>query len=160
MIIDLRNIKKLTISILIPLLVGALSGYITKNSMELYSDLIKPSFAPPGEIFGIVWPILYVLMGIASYRVWKYGYNRNEVKSALTFYAIQLILNFMWPIIYFNLGLRGVALILIILLLLFVIITTIKFYKIDKVAGYLMIPYVAWLMFATILNYYTWVLNK
>lgn len=160
MIIDLRNIKKLIISILIPVLVGVLSGYITADSMKLYNDLIKPSFAPPGYIFGIVWPILYVLMGIASYRVWKYGNDRNEVKSALKFYAIQLVLNFMWPIIYFNLGLRGFALIWIILLLIFVIITTIKFYKIDKVAGYLMIPYVLWLMFATALNYYTWILNK
>ena len=99
-------------------------------------------------------------MGIASYRVCKYGYDREKVKSALIYYSIQLILNFMWPIIYFNLGLRGFALIEIILLLIFVIITTVKFYKIDKVAGYLMIPYVAWLVFATILNYYTWILNK
>ncbi len=160
MIIDLRNIKKLIISILIPLLVGGLSSYITGDSMELYNDLIKPSFAPPGDIFGIVWPILYVLMGIAVYRVWKYGEDREEVKSALVFYAMQLILNFMWPIIYFKLGLRGFALIEIILLLIVVIITTVKFYKIDKVAGCLMILYVAWLMFATALNYYTWILNK
>ncbi|WP_099187325.1 TspO/MBR family protein [Tepidibacter mesophilus] len=160
MIIDLRNIKKLIISILIPLIVGGLSSYITMDSMELYNNLIKPSFAPPDYTFKVVWPILYVLMGIASYRVWKYGDDRKQVKSALVFYSMQLILNFMWPIIYFKLGLRGFALIEIILLLLFVIITTIKFYKIDKISGYLMGLYLIWLLFATVLNYYTWILNK
>ncbi|WP_331722122.1 TspO/MBR family protein [Alkalithermobacter thermoalcaliphilus] len=158
--ISLKNIVKFLVSIFIPLGVGFLSGYITKDSMNIYQNLIRPSFAPPGYIFSIVWTILYILMGIASYRVYVSEKSKYEVKDALTFYFIQLALNFLWPIVYFNLGFRFLALILIIILWILILVTTIKFFQIDKIAGYLMVPYLLWVSFAAILNYSTWKLNR
>ncbi len=160
MIISLRKVVGIIISILIPLGIGFISGYITKDAMATYENLIKPSFAPPGYIFPIVWTVLYILMGIASYRIYKLGIEKKEVKNALFFYGVQLMLNFLWPILYFGLGLRFVAFIEIIVLFIFIVITTKKFFKLDKIAGYFMVPYLLWVAFASVLNYFTWRLNK
>lgn len=154
------NIFQLIIAIVIPLAVGALSSYFTRNTMEIYQQLKQPSFAPPGWIFPIVWTILFILMGIASYRVYLKGIERTDVKNALTYYAIQLVFNFFWTIIFFRFGLRGFALIWLIILWILIGITTVKFYKIDKVAGYLMLPYIIWVSFAGLLNYSIWQLNR
>lgn len=160
MVISLKNIKQIVLSILIPLGVGFLSSYITMYAMRDYQSLIKPLYAPKSYIFGIIWPILYILMGIASYRVFNSKGNEKKIKNALLFYIAQLFLNFIWPIIYFSLKMRFAALIEIIILFIFIIITTIKFLKLDKIAGYLMMPYLIWVMYAIILNYYTWILNR
>ncbi len=153
------NIRALFISILIPLLVGFLSSYLVRDTYETFESLIKPSFAPPASVFAPVWTVLYILMGIASYRIWMYGTNRQDVCSALLYYGLQLIFNFMWTIIFFGLGLRGFAYVEILILLLLIIITTIKFYRIDKLAGYLLLPYLLWVSFASILNLSIWLLN-
>lgn len=153
------NIRALFISILIPLLVGFLSSYLVGDTYEAFENLIKPSFAPPASIFGPVWTVLYILMGIASYRIWMHGTNRKDVSSALVYYGLQLIFNFLWTIIFFGLGLRGFAYAEIMVLLFLIIITTIKFYRIDKLAGYLLVPYLLWVSFASILNLSIWLLN-
>lgn len=99
-------------------------------------------------------------MGIAAYGVWLKGKQGYEVKRALKLYIIQLILNFLWPIIFFRLNLYGIAFLELIILLIFVILTTIEFFKINKASGFLMLPYIIWLFFAAVLNYYIWLLNE
>lgn len=153
------NLKALLIFILIPVLVGYVSSRLTMNSFEAYQQLQKPNFSPPGWVFGPVWTILYVLMGIASYRIYMYGIKRKDVKSALVVYFIQLFLNFLWSIIFFRLQLRGLAYIEILILAALILLTIDKFYKIDKPAGILMIPYLLWVVFASILNLSVWLLN-
>lgn len=154
------NLLSLIIAILIPLAVGFLSSFLSRSGMEAYQSLIKPAFSPPGWIFAPVWTVLYILMGIASYRIWRLGPENPEVRSALKSYAMQLALNFLWSILFFGLGLRFLAFIDIILLLIFILITTIQFYRLDKPAAYLMIPYILWVSFAAVLNYTIWQLNR
>ena len=155
----MKKIRNIFISISIPLVIGLTSAYLTAGTMEAYKKLVQPSFAPPGWIFGPVWLILYIWMGYASYRVWK---NRSNVKikSALTFYGTQLVFNFFWSLIFFRYQMRGFAFVEILILLILIVVTTIKFYKIDKIAGYLLFPYLAWVSFASLLNYSVWMLNK
>nr|WP_026895941.1 TspO/MBR family protein [Clostridiisalibacter paucivorans] len=158
-----RSIKKIScfiISILIPLSIGFLSSILTKNSFDYYQTLIKPFFSPPGWIFAPVWTILYILMGIASYRIAKSDNSTILIKNALFFYVLQLILNFLWPILFFRFNLTFIAFIEIIILLVFIIITTLKFYNLDKFSAYLMIPYILWVSFASLLNFSIWFLNK
>jgi len=158
-VIILKKIRNIVISIAIPQIIGFSSAFLTAGTMEKYKNLIQPSFAPPGWIFGPVWTLLYALMGYASYRIWKRRNNYN-VKSALTYYGLQLVFNFAWSLIFFRFALRGIALVEILILLLLIVITTIKFYKIDRFAAYMLFPYIAWVSFATILNYAVWILNK
>ncbi len=154
------SLKELAKNFAIPLGGSILIGLLTGGSGELYTDLVRPSFAPPGWLFGVVWPILYILMGIAAYRIAMYEKDGVNTKNAYFTYLIQLGLNFLWPIVFFNLKLYGVAFILIVILLVLIIITTIKFFKVDKVAGILMIPYILWVTFASVLNFFIWLLNE
>lgn len=154
------SIWGLIIAIVIPLAVGAISAFLTSDTMVKFQQLNKPDFAPSGSIFPIVWTLLYILMGIASYRIYLKGTENQEVKSALLFYVIQLIFNFLWSIIFFGLGMRGLAFIWLIILWILIAITTVKFFKLDKIAGYLMIPYILWVSFAGVLNYSVWMLNR
>jgi translocator protein len=148
---------KLIISILICLAVGFFSGFFTATSIDSwYSKISKPSFNPPNWLFGPVWTILYILMGISLYLVW----NSNGSKTAIMFFAIQLLLNFLWSFIFFKLQNPFIAFIEIIILLAIIIITAIKFYPISTTAAYLMIPYILWVSFATILNFSIYWLNR
>ncbi len=155
-----QRLPGLIISILLAEGVGLLSSFFTRNTMQEYQQLIRPSFSPPGWVFPVVWSILFLLMGIASYRVYEKGIERDDVKSALLFYGIQLVFNFFWPILFFGLGLQGFAFLWLIILWVLILITTVKFYNIDKIAGYLMIPYILWVSFAGALNYAIWQLNR
>lgn len=155
-----RSIGALLLSILIAEGVGALSGFLGMSSMGFYQKLKQPSFAPPGWVFPIVWSILYLLMGIAAYRIWIRGREGEDVRRALTLYAIQLLLNFLWTIIFFRFRMYGIAFYELLVLLFFIIITTIEFAKKDKLASALMIPYIFWVAFAGVLNYAIWILNK
>jgi len=148
------------ISIAIAEGVGILSALLTKDTMQKYKELVLPSFSPPGWLFPIVWSVLFLLMGIASYRIYNSGFQKEIVKDALVFYVTQLIFNFFWTIIFFRFDLKGFAFVWIIILLCLIIITTLKFYKIDKIAAYLMIPYILWVGFASFLNLAIWQLNK
>ena len=143
-------------SILIPLLVGAIIGFITSGSMD-YNTLEKPPLSPPGVLFPIVWTILYTLMGI-SYGILK---SNSLVDSNInSIYYLQLFVNALWSIFFFTLKWRFFAFVWILLLLALVIIMTIKFYNKNKVAGLIQIPYILWTTFATYLNLGMFLLNK
>jgi len=143
------NFKKLFVSILIPVGLGALVGFLTSGSTN-YMNLNQPSFAPPGIVFPIVWTILYTLMGISSYIIDES--NSYKKRKALSIYKIQLVINLLWSIIFFVFNLKTLAFIWIILLIVFVIKMIKEFLSINKTAGYLQIPYLLWLIFAAILN--------
>lgn len=151
------NLKQLIISLAIPLGVGGLAALLTINSMQQFEQMAKPPLSPPGFLFPIVWTILYALMGIASYIVYRSD-SPNKL-YALILYGVQLAVNFIWPLVFFNLDAYLLAFICILVLLVLVIITTVMFYQIDKLAGILMIPYCIWVAFATYLNFGIFLLN-
>lgn len=153
-----RKTRSYIISILIPLLVGALSAFLTRSSMEDYAALAQPPLSPPGWLFPIVWTVLYTLMGISSARIFLS--DTLEKNSALLLYAVQLAVNFFWTILFFNLGARFYALLWLILLIVLVIRMIVKFRRIDPPAAYLQIPYLLWLLFAAYLNAGVWFLNR
>lgn len=148
------------ISILIPLGGGVLVGYITKDSMALYETLAKPKFSPPGWLFGIVWPILYIIIGFVLYRVYMTLKEEKRSYGVLILYFIHLLINFLWPILFFNLKLYGLSAINIIILIILIIICIIKFIKIDKISSVLLIPYLIWCSYAAYLNIVIWILNE
>lgn len=154
------SLKDLIINILIPVVGGALVGFININSSALYNELKQPVLAPPSIIFSIVWPILYLLMGLAAYRITLVLKNTNVKKGELFFYYIQLLLNFLWPFLFFTFRLYGLAFIELIILIVFIIITTIKFYMADKLSALLMLPYLIWSLYAAYLNCAIWLLNE
>jgi tryptophan-rich sensory protein len=128
--------------------------------LSWYSTLIKPPFNPPSWVFGPAWTILYILMAISAYLVWKKGFKKKNVKDALKIFGIQLVLNLLWSPVFFGLKNILMALILIMILWYFILHTIREFYKIDKMAAYLLYPYFAWVSFATILNLSIWLLNR
>lgn len=151
--------KRLIICIAIPLLVGALSAFFTRNSMAAFEVLNKPPLSPPGWLFPVVWTILYTLMGIASYIVLQSDAPRGEKRAALTVYGVQLAVNFFWSIIFFNLRMYLFSFIWLLLLWGLIWINLILFYKIKKSAGILLIPYLIWVTFAGYLNLAIYLLN-
>lgn len=155
------RIIPLIISIGIPLLGGGLTSLLIPNIKLIYGDLIKPSFSPPTIVFPIVWTILYILIGIASYKVYVLKYNKIDVSSALFVYVIQLLLNFLWVFIFFGFRLYGLAFLELVLLIFFVILTIKRFYKkAGKKAALLLLPYLIWLIYAGVLNFFIWMLNE
>ena len=149
--------KSLIVSLLISSGVGGLSALTTMGSMDIYKYLDKPPLAPPPIAFPIVWTILFILMGISSYLI--YESNDENKGKALLIYGIQLFVNFLWPIFFFVLNYRLIALFIIISLLILIIIMIIRFYKINKLAAYIQIPYLLWVAFATYLNLGFYILN-
>lgn len=143
--------KKLTLCIVIPLVVGALSAFFS-GGMADFMAVKKPPLSPPGWLFPVVWTILYVLMGVASYLVLESGESDLVIGNALAVYGVQLIFNFFWSIIFFRYECYLCAFIWLLLLEIFIILTTLLFGKIDKRAAYLMIPYILWVAFAGYLN--------
>ncbi|MEX0312789.1 MAG: TspO/MBR family protein [Allomuricauda sp.] len=154
------KIVNIGIAVAICLLIGFLSSFATQSSVnDWYTTLSKPSFNPPNAIFAPVWTILYVLMGISAGIVWSKGFHHVWVKTALYHFGFQLLLNALWSIVFFGLKSPFWAL-LVILALLTLIILTIKWFKVvSKLAAYLLIPYLLWVCFATVLNYNIWMLN-
>ncbi len=159
-VLHAKDIVRLIIAVLIPLAVGGLAAFLSQNSREVYASLVQPPLSPPGAVFPIVWSILYVLMGIASFLVYRKGTENPAVRDGLIWYALSLALNFLWPILYFRFGFLLLAFIEILALWLVVGITAIKFYNISKTAGFLMLPYWLWVTFAAYLNLGTWLLNR
>ena len=143
-------------SILIPLILGGIVGFIISGNMD-YNSLIQPKLAPPAILFPIVWTILYFLMGLSYAIITIYSDLDSDVK---TIYYSQLIVNLIWPIIFFVMKNRLLALIWIILLLILITIMIVKFYKKSKVASLIQIPYLLWTIFATYLNFSIYLLNK
>ena len=152
----IKNKSSLIIAILIPLAVGILSAFFSRN-MSLYSTINKPSISPPGLVFPIVWTILYVLMGISSYLVYE-SYNQNK-KDALKTYATQLFFNFWWSIIFFRFSLYLFAFLWLLVMIGLIIVMVYKFYQINRLSSYLQIPYLIWCLFAAYLNFMIYTLN-
>lgn len=150
---------KLVTSIIICQLAGIIGAVFTTSSISgWYAGLNKPFFNPPNWLFGPVWTLLYLLMGISLYLIWNQK-NGAGIKTALIFFAIQLGLNTLWSIIFFGMHLPLVAFLEILILLLFIALTITKFFPISKISAYLLIPYLLWVSFASLLNFYIVKLN-
>lgn len=151
--------KILLLAVAIPLAVGGLSALLTRGNMELFDTLQKPPLSPPGWLFPVAWTILYIMMGLASGLVYTSGGNSLERERALRFYGMQLIVNFFWSILFFNWSMYLLAFFWLILLWVLILVTAVRFYRIEPAAGYLMVPYLLWVTFAGYLNYGIWRLN-
>lgn len=151
---------KLFISILIPLLVGGISGFFTASGVDgWYAAANKPWFNPPNWIFAPVWTSLYILMGIAFYLVWKSDVAYPVKQTAIVLFTVQLTLNFFWSLIFFKLQQPGWAFAEVLALWLTILLTIFAFGKISSAAAWLMVPYISWVSFASVLNYAIWKLN-
>ncbi len=158
---QIRPVAHLVIMIALCLMVGGLSGFFTRGEVsEWYPTLTKPLLTPPSWVFGVVWPILYCLMGLSAGMIWNKPIGRTAARAALRLFIVQLVLNGFWSPVFFGFHLIDVALIEIVLLWLAVAATTITFFIQLKPAGMLMLPYWAWISFAVYLNAGIWFLNK
>ena len=152
------KLKPLVVSLFISLGVGGLSALLTRGSMERYGMLKQPPLSPPGWVFPVVWTVLFALMGIAAYLVWMAG--GPERQGALTLYGTQLVFNFFWTLIFFNLGNYALAFFWLVILWALILLCTLRFFKVDSRAGWMMVPYLVWVTFAGYLNAGVWLLNS
>jgi len=153
-------ILKLVLSILIPLIAGFIGSIATMSSIPTwYASIIKPDWAPPNWVFGPVWTTLFILMGIALFLVWRKGLWRRDVKIAVIIFAVQLVLNVLWSVIFFGLQSLLGGLIEIVFLWIAILATIIAFYRISKPAGILLLPYIIWVTIASYLTYTVYLLN-
>jgi benzodiazapine receptor len=157
-----NKIVQIVIACLIPLIGGWINGYMLAGEIKTWSSqLIKPDWNPPDWIFGPVWSILYIFMGYASFRVYDEGDGfKGRARWPLIMYIIQLLVNQTWSAVYFYYHLIGVATIQILVLFVLLSITGVLFYRIDKTAGILYIPYFSWIAFASCLCFRIWQLNS
>ena len=153
------NYKMLILYILFALVAGGIGAFLG-GDMKDFENVIKPNFSPPGIIFPIVWTILYILMGISSYLVCCNKTDKKFIKNACSIYILQLLVNVLWSPIFFRFNLYFIAFIWILLLIFLVINMIITFYKIKPLAAILQLPYFFWLIFAAILNFSIFILNK
>jgi len=152
---------RLIISLSVPLLVGGTAGWATAQGVrDWYPALIKPPFNPPAWVFGPVWTLLYVLMGVAFFLVWRRVSVSATARGAMAGYGIQLFLNFVWSFLFFWAEAPGWALLEILLLWLALAWTVVRFFRESRWAGWLMMPYLAWVTFASVLNASIWFLNR
>lgn len=154
-----RNVKPLLISIAIPLLVGGIAGFLTRTGIQVFATLPKPPLSPPAIVFPLVWTILYTLMGISSYLIWSKDDGSVTASKAKSLYFYQLVVNFLWPIFFFNFQWYFFSFLWILLLWYLVANMIKRFSAIAKVAAYINIPYLIWLTFATYLNFGILLLN-
>jgi translocator protein len=155
-----NEIGRLASSIIIVLLVGFLGSLATTPELTTwYVTLAKPVWTPPNSWFGPIWTTLYVLMGIALYLVWREGLGWKDIKLAILVFAVQLVLNFLWSVVFFSLHSLLGGLILIITLWIGILVNIIVFYRINKLAGLILIPYIVWVSIATYLNFSVYLLN-
>jgi tryptophan-rich sensory protein len=156
-----QSLAALAVAVLLPLGVGALGALATSGSVRTwYPTLVRPSFAPPSWVFGPTWTALYVMMGVASWLVWREGFARPDVRSALALYGVQLVFNLAWSWLFFGLRQPLTALVDIVVLLALVALTLARFASVSRAAAGLMLPYLAWVAFATALNGAFWWLNR
>lgn len=154
----IKKILKSIFYLFFPLIIGLISNLVTSNVREFYKILNKPKFSPPGYLFGIVWTILFLLMGISFYLL-KKKYKDYDISSSEFWYYLQLIINFFWSIFFFKNQALSFSFIWLVFLFIIVIITFIKFIKLNKISGYLFIPYILWIIFAGYLNLSVAILN-
>ena len=158
---NISSTWKLIISILICETTGIASGLIANTGINPWFDALnKPSWNPPAFLFAPVWTFLYLLMGISLWLIWKSATPVFQKNNAIILFSLQLFFNFWWSIIFFKFQSPVFALVDIIIMLILIMLTIISFSKISKTAAWLLLPYLAWVSFATILNYTIWVLNE
>lgn len=152
---------KLLISVTIPLAVGGISSIASARGVrDWYSTLATPPFNPPSWVFAPVWTALYVGMGVAAFLVWQKGWSDEAVRVALACFVVQLVLNGLWSVLFFGLQSPGWALVDVVLLWLSIALTVVLFWRVLPAAGVIMLPYLAWVSFAAVLNGSIWVLNR
>lgn len=154
-----KNIGNLIIFLLITLGGAYIVSAFSLNSASADKMFKQPSFVPSSWVFYGVWAVLYILMGIAIYRIWMLKESGVSVKKAATLFFIQLAINFLWPIVFFRLRLYAIAFFLVLILIGVIILTIMEFMKLDKTSSYLLIPYLIWCIFAAYLSYNIWMLN-
>ena len=157
----MNNPLKLVTAIALPNAVGVLAGLIIVSAVgEWYQTIAKPSWTPPDWVFGPVWALLYTLMGIAAYLVWKENADKPSVRKGLLWFDIQLALNFFWSVAFFGLKSPGLAFAVILALWIAIIVTMGIFWELKKKrAVLLMVPYILWVTFAVGLNAQIWFMN-
>jgi len=153
-----KKLKKRLLCLAIPLAVGGLAALLS-GGMESYKVVNQPPLSPPGWVFPVVWTVLYLLMGEASYRVLTANADPGQIKKALTVYGVQLFLNFLWPLVFFGGQMYLAAFFILIALWVGIFITMRRFSKINETAGDLLIPYLLWVTFAGYLNLGVFLLN-
>ncbi len=157
----LKKYKPYIVSVVIALAVGGLSAAVTSGSMEVYSKINQPPLSPPSILFPIVWTILFTLMGISAALVYQFKDTKpDEVRTALIVYAVNLAVNFLWSIIFFNMQAYLFAFIWILLLIAVIVVMIVLFKRISPLAAYLQIPYLLWVTFAAYLNLAIYILNR
>jgi len=157
---NMKKIIRLFVSILICQLVGLAGSTVTVPAISSwYLTLKKAPFNPPNWVFAPAWTLLFLLMGIALFLIWNKGLKKKNVAVALAYFAVQLSLNFLWSFFFFGLHSPFFAFIDIVLLWIFIFLTIQKFAKISKTASYLLVPYLLWVSFASVLNFFVWRLN-
>ena len=157
----MKKLGKLVCSVSVCLLTGFVGSFSTMNSVtSWYADLSRPSFTPPDWTFGVVWPILYIMMGISVFMIWNRGLDKRKVKIALGLFLLQLVLNGLWTPIFFGLHMIALALVEIILLWVAILLTILVFWRISKAATFFLFPYILWVSFAAVLNTALWYLNR
>lgn len=148
-----KNLSKLIISVIGCEFVGILGAPFTISAIPTwYATLNKPSFSPPNWIFGPAWTLLYALMGIAFYLIWKQGFRKAKMKQARNYFLAQLGLNFIWSPVFFGLRAPFLGLIVIVAMWMMIVLTMKKIYPLSRLAFYLLVPYLLWVSFATALN--------
>lgn len=155
-----EKIKSYLFFILSALAVGGLSAFFTRNSMSIYDDILTPPLSPPSVVFPIVWTVLFTLMGISAAMIYNSSASQKQKENTLLTYAINLAVNFFWSLIFFNLRAFLFAFLWLLLLLYLIIKTILQYYKINKLAAYLQIPYAVWVTFAGYLTLGIWWLNR
>jgi len=155
-----RSLGLLVLCIAIPLILGIIGSVFTMPEVgNWYAGLLKPSFNPPAWLFGPVWTLLYILMGVSLWLVIRDGMSSRPVQQAVALFAVQLALNLAWSIIFFGMHLIAVAFIEILILFVFILATTLTFKRINPTAGWLFIPYLCWTAVASVLTGTLWLLN-
>jgi len=156
----LHNIVKLIISIVVCQCAGIIGSVFTTPAIPTwYATLQKPVFTPPSWLFAPAWITLYLLMGIAAFLIWRIGLSERRVKVALSIFLIQLALNALWSVVFFGLQSPLYGFIVIIVLWFMILLTMLRFARISSVAAWLLVPYILWVSFASVLNISIWVLN-
>lgn len=156
----LSDVVKLIVCVGICLLVGVIGSFFTTPSIPTwYAGLVKPVFNPPNWVFGPVWTALYIMMGVSAWLVLKKCKEDQNAKAALVIFGIQLLLNGIWSPVFFGLKSALGGLIVIVVLLIMIAKTILVFWRISKTSALLLVPYILWVAFATVLNFYLWRLN-
>ncbi len=155
----MKTLKLALRSILLPVLVGLLAGLLISGKTDVYEVFIKPPFSLPGSLFGVAWTVLYLLMGAALFLFRKNAPTKTDLNEGNLLFYTQLLLNFLWPILFFRLQLPLAAFFELILLFVFIALTTAKFYQTNKIAGVLMLVYLLYVLYAGYLNFAIWYLK-